>query len=37
VTVNPRYGVLDEQQKLISTDQSGSLARPASPSPTPTP
>jgi hypothetical protein len=37
VTVNPRYGVLDEQQKLINTEQSGSLARPASPSPTPTP
>lgn len=37
VTVNPRYGVLDEKQKLIITDQSGSLARPASPSPTPTP
>jgi hypothetical protein len=37
VTVNPRYGVLDEKQKLIVTDQSGSLARPASPSPTPTP
>ena len=37
VTLNPRYGVLDEQQKLIVTDESGSLARPASPSPTPTP
>jgi hypothetical protein len=37
VTVNPRYGVLDEKQKLIVTDESGSLARPASPSPTPTP
>jgi hypothetical protein len=37
VTVNPRYGVLDEKQKLIVTDQSGSLARPASPTPTPTP
>lgn len=37
VTLNPRYGVLDEQQKLIVTDQSGSLAKPASPSPTPTP
>jgi len=37
VTVNPRYGVLDEQQKLIVTDESGSLARPASPSATPTP
>lgn len=37
VTVNPRYGVLDEQQKLINTEQSGALAKPASPSPTPTP
>lgn len=37
VTVNPRYGVLDNQQKLIITDQSGSLAKPASPTPTPTP
>jgi len=37
VTVNPRYGVLDEKQKLIITDESGSLARPASPTPTPTP
>ena len=37
VTLNPRYGVLDEQQKLIITDRSGSLALPASPSATPTP
>ena len=37
VTVNPRYGVLDEQQKLVDGGRSGSLARPASPSPTPTP
>ncbi len=37
VTVNPRYGVLDEAQKLIVTDKSGSLAAPASPSPSPTP
>ncbi|SEQ94037.1 SurA N-terminal domain-containing protein [Microlunatus flavus] len=37
VTVNPRFGVLDEQQKLVNGDQSGSLARPSSPSPTPTP
>lgn len=37
VTVNPRYGVLDDQQKLINSEQSGSLAKPASPSPTPTP
>lgn len=34
VTVNPRYGVLDRKQKLIITDQSGSLANPAI---TPTP
>jgi hypothetical protein len=37
VTVNPRYGVLDPKQKLIVPDESGSLARAASPSPTPTP
>ena len=37
VKVNPRYGVLDESQKLIVTDRSGSLAAPASPSPSPTP
>jgi hypothetical protein len=37
VTVNPRYGVLDDKQKLIVTDESGSLAKPASPTPTPTP
>ncbi len=37
VKVNPRYGVLDDKQKLIITDQSGSLAKAASPSPTPTP
>ena len=37
VTVNPRYGVLDGQQKLLVDGQSGSLAKPASPSPTPTP
>jgi hypothetical protein len=37
VTVNPRYGVLDEKQKLIVTDESGSLAKPASPSAAPTP
>ncbi len=37
VTLNPRYGVLDEQQKLVDSGRSGSLARPASPSPTPTP
>ena len=35
VTLNPRFGVLDLSQKLIVTDQSGGLARPAAPSPTP--
>lgn len=37
VTINPRYGVLDPKQKLIVADQSGSLAKPATPTPTPTP
>ncbi|GAA3576652.1 hypothetical protein GCM10022197_37330 [Microlunatus spumicola] len=37
VTVNPRYGVLDEKQKLIVPESSGSLAKPASPSAAPTP
>jgi hypothetical protein len=37
VTVNPRYGVLDPKQKLIVSDESGSLAKPAPPTPTPTP
>ena len=31
VTLNPRYGVLDPAQKLIVTDQSGSLAKPVPP------
>ena len=31
VTLNPRYGVLDPAQKLIVTDQSGSLAKPVTP------
>lgn len=31
VTLNPRYGVLDPKQKLIVTDQSGSLAKPVPP------
>ena len=31
VTLNPRYGVLDPAQKLILTDQSGSLAKPVPP------
>jgi hypothetical protein len=35
VTLNPRYGVLDQSQKTIVSDQSGSLAQPASPSSTP--
>ncbi len=34
VTLNPRYGVLDPEQKLIVSDQSGGLADPES---TPTP
>lgn len=29
VTLNPRYGVIDEKQKTIVTDQSGSLSTPA--------
>jgi hypothetical protein len=29
VTLNPRYGVLDPKQKIVVTDQSGSLSRPA--------
>lgn len=29
VTLNPRYGVLDPKQKIVATDQSGSLSRPA--------
>ncbi|HSU36658.1 MAG TPA: hypothetical protein VLJ88_13450 [Propionibacteriaceae bacterium] len=33
VTLNPRYGVLDPTQKLIVTDQSGSLAKPVPPTP----
>ena len=33
VTLNPRYGVLDPAQKLIVTDQSGSLAKPVPPTP----
>jgi hypothetical protein len=31
VTLNPRFGVLDPGRKLIVPDQSGSLAKPASP------
>lgn len=33
VTLNPRYGVLDPRQKLIVGDESGSLAKPVSPTP----
>jgi hypothetical protein len=35
VTLNPRYGVLDQTQKTIISEQSGSLAQPTSASPTP--
>ena len=35
VTLNPRFGVLDPNQKTIITGQSSSLAEPAAPSPTP--
>ena len=35
VTLNPRYGVLDPSQKTIVSDESGSLAKPASPRATP--
>lgn len=35
VTLNPRYGVLDPQQKLIVADRSASLAKPAAPTPQP--
>jgi hypothetical protein len=34
VTLNPRFGVLDPKQKIIVTDQSGSLSVPATPAPT---
>jgi hypothetical protein len=33
VTLNPRFGVLDPVQKVIVTDQSGSLSVPAAPAP----
>lgn len=33
VTLNPRFGVLDPKQKIIVTDQSGSLSVPAAPAP----
>jgi hypothetical protein len=35
VTLNPRFGVLDPNQKTIITGQSSSLAEPATASPTP--
>ena len=35
VVLNPRYGVLDPQQKLIQGDGSAALAEPASPTPQP--
>jgi hypothetical protein len=35
VTLNPRFGVLDPQQKTIIENQSSSLASPAAASPTP--
>jgi hypothetical protein len=34
VTLNPRFGVLDPNQKTIITDKSASLAKPM-PGPTP--
>lgn len=33
VVLNPRFGVLDPQQKIIVTDESGSLSIPATPAP----
>jgi len=35
VTLNPRFGVLDPTRKVIREGQSGSLAKPAIPAPTP--
>jgi hypothetical protein len=35
VKLNPRFGVLDPSQKTIVVDQSGSLAKPGTPTPTP--
>src|SRR6476659_2167402 len=35
VKLNPRFGVLDPNQKPIVVDQSGSLAKPSTPTPTP--
>ncbi len=35
VTLNPRYGVLDPEQKIVVTGQTGSLSQPAEPAPAP--
>ena len=35
VTLNPRYGVLDPEQKIVVTGQTGSLSEPAEPAPAP--
>lgn len=35
VKLNPRYGVLDPAQQLIVSDESGSLAKPGTPTPEP--
>jgi len=35
VTLNPRYGVLDPEQKIVVTGRSGSLSEPAAPAPAP--
>jgi hypothetical protein len=35
VKLNPRFGVLDPNQKTIVVDKSGSLAKPGTPTPTP--
>ena len=35
VTLNPRYGVLDPDQKIVVTGRSGSLSEPAAPAPAP--
>ena len=35
VTLNPRYGVLDPEQKILVTGRSGSLSEPAAPAPAP--
>ena len=35
VTLNPRYGVLDPEQKIVVSGQTGSLSEPAEPAPAP--